>query len=368
MLIARHALRIGPFLDDSRRFVQGWPFFISSFWEARDMKQDHKESSNGLSGKRVLITGGAGFIGSHTAEALLDLGAEVGILDDFNDYYDPAIKRANIEDVKSRGGHVFVFEGDLCEPALLDEAVSGFEPSAIIHLAARAGVRPSIQYPALYARVNAEGTTLVLEAARKAGVKKVVVGSTSSIYGINSDIPFREDSAVLQQVSPYAASKLAAEGMAHVYHHLYGMDIPVLRFFTVYGPRQRPDMAIHHFTRLIDEGREVPMFGNGESRRDYTYVSDIVYGVVQAVTRPIGHAIINLGESTTVSLRRMIELIEKAVGKPARIKQLGDQPGDVPITYADVSRAKELLGYHPNVMIEEGIPLFVDWYRAMKNR
>lgn len=330
--------------------------------------EDRAASAEGWAGRRVLITGGAGFIGSHTAESLLDLGVEVGILDDFNDYYDPAIKRANVEAVKARGGHLFLFEGDLCEAAVLDQAVGGFEPDAIIHLAARAGVRPSIQEPALYARVNAEGTTLVLEAARKAGVNKVVIGSTSSIYGINSEVPFREDAAVLRQVSPYAASKLAAEGMGHVYHHLYGMDVPVLRFFTVYGPRQRPDMAIHRFTKLIDEGRPVPMFGDGESRRDYTYVSDIVYGVVQATIRPIGHAVINLGESTTVSLRTMIQLIEQALGKSAEIERLGDQPGDVPITFADVQRARDLLGYHPGVMIEEGIPRFVEWYRAMKAR
>ena len=314
---------------------------------------------------RVLVTGGAGFIGSHVVEALLGRGHAVAVLDDFNDYYDPARKRANLEEAR-RVGPVALFEGDLIQGEWVEAVLAEFRPATILHLAARAGVRPSIAEPVLYARVNTDGTTLLLEAARRAGIGKVVVGSTSSVYGVGDEVPFRESAALLRPISPYAASKIGAEAMAHVFHHLYGMETPVLRFFTVYGPRQRPDMAIHRFTRLIDEGAEVPMFGDGRTRRDYTHVSDIVAGVVAAIERPIGHVVLNLGESRTVELRYLIELIERALGKRARIRQLPEQPGDVPITYADVAEAGRLLGYRPKVSIEEGIPRFVEWYRAQQ--
>jgi len=236
----------------------------------------------------------------------------------------------------------------------------------VIHLAARAGVRPSLEQPALYQRVNVEGTVNVLEAARKTGVKKITIASSSSVYGVNAKVPFSESDPIFSAVSPYAATKLACEALGHAYHHIYKMDVAMLRFFTVYGPRQRPDLAIHKFTKLIDAGKPIPVFGDGSTARDHTYVTDILEGILACTRKEFGFEIFNLGESQTVKLSELIALIESALGKPAVIDRQPLQPGDVPITFADISKVRRMLGYNPQVNAEKGIPLFVDWFR--KNR
>lgn len=236
----------------------------------------------------------------------------------------------------------------------------------MIHLAARAGVRPSLQQPALYQRVNVEGTVNLLEAARGRKVRKVTIASSSSVYGVNAKVPFSEADPIFNAISPYAASKLACEALGHVYHHVYGMDIAMLRFFTVYGPRQRPDLAIHKFASLISAGKPIPVFGDGSTARDYTYVTDTVDGILACTRQEVGFDIFNLGESQTVRLDYLISLLEKSLGKSAVIDRQPAQPGDVPITYADISKARAKLGYQPQVKIEEGIPKFVEWFRAKK--
>jgi UDP-glucuronate 4-epimerase len=233
----------------------------------------------------------------------------------------------------------------------------------IIHLAARAGVRPSLAEPALYQRVNVEGTVKLLEFARNAGVNKVTIASSSSVYGVNSKVPFSEDDPIFSPISPYAASKLACEALGHVYHHVYGMDVVMLRFFTVYGPRQRPDLAIYKFTNLISQGKPIPVFGNGKTQRDYTYISDIVDGVIAVTQKEFGFQIFNLGEAQTVQLWYLISLIENALGKKAIIDRQPAQPGDVPVTYANIGKARSLLGYSPGIKVEQGIPLFIEWFR-----
>jgi UDP-glucuronate 4-epimerase len=292
-----------------------------------------------------LVTGGAGFIGS-------------------NDFYDPALKQASIRALQALAKPFTFVHGDLCEPAALEEVFASARFDQVIHLAARAGVRPSLLEPALYQRVNVEGTVNLLEAARHRGVKKFVIASSSSVYGVNSKIPFSEGDPIFQAISPYAASKLACEALGHVYHHVHGLDIVMLRFFTVYGPRQRPDLAIHKFAKLITAGKPIPVFGDGSTARDYTYVTDTVDGVLAATRREFGYDLFNLGESQTVKLSYLIELLEKALGKQAIIDRQPPQPGDVPITYADIAKARERLGYDPKVKIEEGIPRFVEWFRA----
>jgi UDP-glucuronate 4-epimerase len=232
----------------------------------------------------------------------------------------------------------------------------------MIHLAARAGVRPSLAEPALYQRVNVEGTVNLLEAARRNGVKKVILASSSSVYGVNAKVPFAESDPIFSAISPYAASKLACEALGHVYHHVYGMDVVMLRFFTVYGPRQRPDLAIHKFAKLIEAGKPIPVFGDGSTARDYTYITDIVDGVMKCTGKEFGYAIFNLGESQTVMLSQLIELLEGALGKKAVIDRQPVQPGDVPITFADIAKARAKLDYNPRVKIAQGIPLFVDWF------
>jgi UDP-glucuronate 4-epimerase len=311
---------------------------------------------------KVLVTGGAGFIGSHVCERLLRAGHAVWSLDDLNSFYDPAIKRRNLAEVQAAGGAFTAVTGDLTERAVVDRLVGGVRFDQIIHLAARAGVRPSLEDPALYQRVNVEGTVNLLEAARHNGVKKVTIASSSSVYGINSRVPFSERDPIFSPISPYAASKLACEALGHVYHHLYGMDVVMLRFFTVYGPRQRPDLAIHKFARLIHAGRPIPVFGDGTAARDYTYVSDTVDGVMACTEREFGYEVFNLGESQTVTLNCLIELLERALGRKAVIDRQPPQPGDVPITYADISKAQAKLGYQPRTKIEEGIPRFVEWF------
>jgi UDP-glucuronate 4-epimerase len=313
-----------------------------------------------------LVTGGAGFIGSHVCERLLRDGNRVWAFDDLNDFYDPQFKRRNLREIQTLAKPFEFCHGDLTDRAALDELFSSVKFDQVIHLAARAGVRPSLEQPALYQRVNVEGTVNVLEAARQNGVKKITVASSSSVYGVNAKVPFSESDLVFSAVSPYAASKLACEALGHTWHHVYKMDVAMLRFFTVYGPRQRPDLAIHKFTKLIDAGKPIPVFGDGSTARDHTHISDIVEGVIACTQREFGFEIFNLGESQTVKLSELIALIETALGKKAVIDRQPLQPGDVPITFADISKARKSLGYNPQVKVEKGIPLFVDWFR--KNR
>ena len=310
-----------------------------------------------------LVTGGAGFIGSHLCERLLHAGHSVWVLDDLNPFYDVAIKKRNLQDLQGLNRSFTFCHGDVTDPVVLQELVATVEFEQIIHLAARAGVRPSLVEPALYQRVNVEGTVNVLEAARKNGVKKVIIASSSSVYGVNGKIPFTESDPIFSPVSPYAASKLACEALGHVYHHVYGLEIVLLRFFTVYGPRQRPDLAIHKFTKLIDAGRPIPVFGDGRTARDHTHISDIVEGVVACTRQKFGFEIFNLGESETVELSRLIGLIEAALGKKAVIDRQPMQPGDVPLTFADIAKARAKLSYQPKVKIEQGIKLFAEWYK-----
>lgn len=311
-----------------------------------------------------LVTGGAGFIGSHVCERLLRTGHAVTVLDDLNDFYDPAIKRRTLDDLRALGGRFEFVHADLTDAAAVSKLFAGARFDQVIHLAARAGVRPSLAEPALYQRVNVEGTVNLLEAARLNGVRKLVLASSSSVYGVNTKVPFSEADPIFQAISPYAASKLACEALGHTYHHVYGLEIVMLRFFTVYGPRQRPDLAIHKFARLIAAGKPIPVFGDGATARDYTYIDDIVDGVIAASERTLGYEVINLGESQTVTLARLIELLEAALGRKAVIDRQPLQPGDVPITYADITKARRLLGYDPRTKIEAGIPKLVEWFQA----
>lgn len=311
-----------------------------------------------------LLTGGAGFVGSHVGEALLGQGHRVVVVDDLNDFYDPALKRANLDLLQAAGGDRFTFRpADLTDRPALDAVFGDHAIDQVIHLAARAGIRPSVEAPALYQRVNVEGTAHLLEAGRSRGVRKWTLASSSSVYGLNARVPFRESDPVASPISPYAASKLACEALGHVVHHLYGLDVAMLRFFTVYGPRQRPDLAIHKFAALIDAGRPVPVYGDGSTERDYTWCGDIVEGVLACTRAEFGYEVFNLGESRTVRLDRLIGLLEQALGKPAVIDRRPPQPGDVPRTFADISKARARLGYDPRTPIEEGIRRFVDWFR-----
>jgi len=310
----------------------------------------------------ILVTGGAGFIGSHVIDRLVSMDRTVVCIDDFNDFYDPEIKRANISRAMS-SGKVKLYRGDICNKELCEKVFKRENVQHVIHLAARAGVRPSIKSPLLYARVNIEGTIILLDMAVKYGVKRFLLGSTSSIYGINHKVPFSEDDPVRCPISPYASSKRAAELYSYTYHHLYGLPVVCLRFFTVYGPRQRPDLAISKFARLIMKDEPIPVFGDGSSKRDYTYCSDIVSGITAALEQDIDFEIVNLGNSSPVELRTLIHMIEEAVGRKAVIEQLPVQPGDVPITYADISKAGRLLGYSPEFPIEKGIREFIQWLR-----
>ena len=312
----------------------------------------------------VLVTGGAGFIGSHVCERLLKLDHSVWALDDLNSFYDPAIKLRNIEEIRSQSKPFHFVRGDLTDRAALDQLFNDVRFDQVIHLAARAGVRPSLQEPALYQRVNVEGTVNLLEAARLTQVKKVTIASSSSVYGVNAKVPFSEDDPIFSAISPYAASKLACEALGHTYHHVYGLDVVMLRFFTVYGPRQRPDLAIHKFAQLISAGKPIPVFGDGSTARDYTYVDDTVDGILAATQKHFGFQIFNLGESQTVTLSHLIEVLEQAIGKKAIIDRQPPQPGDVPITYANIAKARSLLGYNPHIKIEQGIPKFVEWFRS----
>ncbi len=311
---------------------------------------------------KVLITGGAGFIGSHTTEALLGRGDEVVCLDNFNDYYDPARKRKNVAPFLERPGYQ-LYEGDIRDADRLETVFATERPDKVIHIAAMAGVRPSIQRPLLYEEVNVRGTLNVLEAARRHEVRNFLFSSSSSVYGGQDKVPFSEDDPIARPISPYAATKAAGELLCHTYHHLHGIPITCLRFFTVYGPRGRPDMAPYLFTKWVFEGAPLKRFGDGRTSRDYTYIDDIVAGVVAALDADLGYEIINLGESQTVLLCDFIALVERLVGKPANVVPMPMQPGDVPRTYADISKARRLLGYNPQTPFEEGMARFVDWYR-----
>ncbi len=313
-----------------------------------------------------LVTGGAGFIGSHVCERLLLDGHAVWAFDELNDFYDPQLKRANLRAIQALAKPFEFFHGDLCDNDAVNEVFAAVKFDQVIHLAARAGVRPSLEQPALYQRVNVEGTVNILEAARKTGVKKITMASSSSVYGVNAKVPFSESDPIFSAVSPYAASKLACEALGHVYHHIYKMDVAMLRFFTVYGPRQRPDLAIHKFTKLIAAGKAIPVFGDGSTARDHTFITDILAGILACTQREFGFEIFNLGESQTIKLSELISLIENALGKKAIIERQPLQPGDVPITFADISKAQRMLGYAPKVKVEKGIPMFVEWFRTQQ--
>ena len=309
---------------------------------------------------KILVTGGAGFIGSHFVERCLAACHSVEVVDDFNDFYDPAIKRANVAGFVDR---VPVHEIDIRDGEAVLGVVKTGKFDCIVHLAARAGVRPSISDPKLYLDTNITGTFHLLEAARQAGVTRFISASSSSVYGVLKTLPFREDLALTQTISPYAATKLAAEQLCSNYSYLHGIRTVSLRFFTVYGPRQRPDLAIHSFTRAIFEGRPIAQFGDGSTRRDYTYIDDILGGI----TASLGYEgqlcdVFNLGESQTTTLSELIALIENAVGKKAIIERKPEQPGDVPVTFADITKARALLGYDPRTKIAEGIPKFAEWF------
>jgi UDP-glucuronate 4-epimerase len=317
--------------------------------------------------KKVLITGGAGFIGSHLCERLLGEGWQVICLDNFDSFYDPAIKIRNVEELKKKFPGAFsLVTGDIRNPETLVEVFKG-KIDLTIHLAARAGVRPSLQQPLLYEDVNIRGTIALLEACRRHECQDFVFASSSSVYGENQRVPFSEKNLDIQPISPYGATKRAGELFCYSYHHLYGTNIACLRIFTAYGPRQRPEMAIHKFTRMIDRGETIPVYGDGSSRRDYTYIDDLIDGIRAVIEHHRGFEIYNLGESQTTALLELIRLIEKNLGKEARLEMLDFQPGDVTITYADISKAMLMLGYQPRVKMEEGIGRFVDWYKKERS-
>jgi len=308
---------------------------------------------------KILVTGGAGFIGAHVTEKLRERGDDVVVLDNFNDFYDPAIKRANVAAFDG----VKVVEGDIRDGELVARlfAEEGFD--AVLHLAAMAGVRRSLSDPLLYSDVNVRGTQILLRQLEARPETRFVFASSSSVYGANESVPFREDDDIHQPVSPYAATKRAGELLAFTHHHLYGTPVTCLRFFTVYGPRQRPEMAIHKFTRMILDGEAIPFFGDGSTRRDYTYIDDIVDGVLRALDRPNGYRIYNLGESETVSLADLVRLIGEVSGCEPILDRQPLQAGDVMVTYADVSRARAELGYEPRTPLREGLERFLAWYR-----
>src|SRR6059058_63177 len=314
---------------------------------------------------RILVTGGAGFIGSHLVENLLAAGHEVAILDDFNDFYDPQIKRANIADFAK---DVAVYHADLRDNASVRNVFRRDKYAIIAHLAARAGVRPSIQHPQLYYDTNVTGTLHLLEAARVTGVERFIFASSSSVYGASKAIPFSEDQHLTQTLSPYAATKIAGEFLCSTYSHLYQLRVAALRYFTVYGARQRPDLAIHQFTRRIYAGQPIEQFGDGTTRRDYTFIDDVIQGTIAALQYegPL-FDIFNLGESETIQLKDLIVAIENALGKKAKINQLPEQPGDMPLTCADISKARKLLDYRPTTRLNEGVPRFVEWFLEFQN-
>jgi UDP-glucuronate 4-epimerase len=308
---------------------------------------------------KAIVTGAAGFIGSHLCERLLGEGWAVTGVDNFDDFYDPKIKRSNIRTCL-QNRQFRLAEADIRDGAEMNK-IMGDGPDVVVHLAAKAGVRPSIAQPAIYADVNVNGTVVMLEAARKAGIKKFVFASSSSVYGNNKKVPFSEQDNVDFPISPYAATKKAGELICHTYHHLFGISITCLRYFTVYGPRQRPDLAIHKFVRLIEQDKPIPVYGDGSMMRDFTYIDDIIDGTVAAINRCAGYNIYNLGESRPITVSDLIKEIEKALGKKAAVEYLPLQPGDVARTYADVTKAARDLGYSPNTDISAGLKRFIEW-------
>lgn len=319
--------------------------------------------------RAILVTGGAGFIGSHLVERLLaERSWRVTVVDDFNDFYDPQIKRRNVSAHLSNENYKLV-EADIRDRRALEALFAENRFDVIVHLAARAGVRPSLAEPVLYTETNISGTIHLLELAREHNVKQFVFGSSSSVYGVNAKVPFGEDDPIRQPISPYAATKAAGELLCHTYTHLYGLRCVCLRFFTVYGARQRPDLAIHKFARLITDGKPIPVFGDGTTRRDYTYVDDIIAGVRAAIDYTASdYEVVNLGESRTVELRELIELLENELGRKAVIDRQPMQPGDVPVTFADIAKAKRILGYNPQTQIEAGIKQFVHWFKETNSK
>ena len=311
--------------------------------------------------RKILITGAAGFIGSSLADRLLSRGDCVIGIDDFNDYYDPSVKRDNIAKA-AQHPNWRLYEMDICDEQAVRDVFGKERPDVVVHLAARAGVRPSLKDPNLYNRVNVIGSQHILDACRDFRPSHLVFASSSSVYGGSTRVPFSEEDPVMTPISPYAATKRMNELQGHVYSHIYGLNVTMLRFFTVYGPRQRPDMAIHKFIRLIDREKPVPMFGDGSTQRDYTFIDDILDGLEKAIDKPFRYEIFNLGESRTTTLLDLIRLIERALGKKALIEQQPLQPGDVSITYANIDKARELLGYAPKYSMEEGIEKTVAWY------
>ncbi|MBI5642752.1 MAG: GDP-mannose 4,6-dehydratase [Deltaproteobacteria bacterium] len=310
---------------------------------------------------KIIVTGGAGFIGSHLTESLLKRGERVVIIDDFNDFYDPSLKRENVKPFETNPNFK-LYEADIRNRAKIAEVFKKEVPDAVCHLAARAGVRPSIQDPLLYEETNCVGTLNLLESARELKVKNFVFASSSSVYGINSKIPFSEEDPITCPISPYATTKRAGELMCFTYSHLYDMNFTCLRFFTVYGERGRPDMAVAKFTKLIHEGRGIQVYGDGSAKRDFTYVADIVQGVMNSIYNPSKYEIVNIGGANMIDVNGLISLIEKNLGKKADIKYSEVAPGDVPVTYADVTKAKRLLGFDPKVRIDEGIARYVKWF------
>lgn len=323
----------------------------------------------GEDSKRILLTGGAGFIGSHVAEALLRNHFQLSIVDNLDDFYSPAWKEANLDLIRGVGNFDF-YQHDVCSLDRMSETVAHVRPDAIIHLAARAGVRPSIEHPRLYEHVNVAGTVNLLDLCREFKVSRLIFGSSSSVYGTSSHAPFSEKQSDLRPISPYAATKLAGELFCYTYAHLYQLPVVCLRFFTAYGPRQRPDLAIHKFTARIERGEPIPVFGDGETGRDYTYVDDIVAGVVESLDykfssgNAVPFEIFNLGNSHPVKLNELVRMLEEAIGKKANIQREDMQQGDVPLTWADISKAERLLHYQPKTTLEEGLKKFVSWYRA----
>ncbi len=315
--------------------------------------------------KNILITGGAGFIGSHLVERLLGENIwQVSVVDDFNDFYSPELKRANIA-AHLENPNFRLYETDICNAIDLARVFIENQFDAVVHLAARAGVQPSLYHPKLYAATNISGTLNLLELARQYGVKQFVFGSSSSVYGNNTKIPFAEDNKIFQPISPYAATKAAGELLCHTYSHLYDIRVVCLRFFTVYGARQRPDLAIRKFSQLILDEKPIQMFGDGTTKRDYTFIDDIIQGVRTAIDYNVSDfEIFNLGESQAVELKRLIELIEENLHKKAIIQQKPMRAGDVPQTFADISKARKLLGYNPQTKIEEGIKRFAEWIKS----
>ncbi|MCK4244621.1 MAG: GDP-mannose 4,6-dehydratase [Candidatus Omnitrophica bacterium] len=310
----------------------------------------------------ILVTGGAGFIGSHLIDTLVQKGEEVVCLDSFDKFYDPEIKEKNLSGVCKKRNFILK-RGDIRDEKFVKDIFNRFPIEKVVHLAARAGVRASLKDPILYADVNIGGTLNLLKFSQKAKIRSFILGSSSSVYGLNARVPFNENDKLENPISPYAVSKIASEFYGRLFQQVYGLPIIILRFFTVYGPRQRPEMAIHKFTELMERGEEIPVFGEGRIERDYTYISDIIKGILSTLQKDFNLETFNLGDSRVVKLTYLISILEAALGKKAKVKKLPEQPGDMPVTYADITSAREKLSYKPMVQIEEGIKRFVEWYR-----